>query len=170
MKPPILNLADVKLVPLKERMPTQPPGGFGRKFDGRMGEIGGPLGSQKLGYNITAVPPGMRAFPFHNHRVNEEMFFILEGSGQLRVGPDTYPVKQGDFIASLPGGPELAHQLVNTGDGELRYLAVSTRLTPEIVDYPDSGKFGVSMMGADGKPQFRQLGRREQALDYWDGE
>lgn len=170
-KPPILNLADVKMVPLKERMPTEPPGGFGHKFDARMGEVGGPLGAQKLGYNITSVPPGMRAFPFHSHRINEEMFFILEGSGQLRLGADTFAVKQGDFIANPPGGPETAHQLINTGEVELKYLAVSTRQWPEIVDYPDSKKFGVTLIGADGETRvFRHLGRAEQMLDYWDGE
>ena len=41
-----------------------------------------------LHYNLTAVPPGKRAFPFHNHRVNEEMFFILEGTGEVRIGCD----------------------------------------------------------------------------------
>ena len=49
----------------------------------------------------------------------------------------------GDIIACPPGGPETAHQLINTGEGELKYLAVSTKLSPELCEYPDSGKFGV---------------------------
>ena len=105
-----------------------------------------------LGYNITAVPPGKRAFPLHNHVVNEEMFFVLEGSGELRVGDATHPVRAGDIIACPPGGPETAHQLVNTGDAELKYLAVSTTLSPEVCDYPDSGKFGVSVYGDERTP------------------
>ena len=51
--------------------------------------------------------------------------------------------KLGDIIACPPGGPETAHQILNTGNEELRYLAVSTKPSPEICDYPDSGKFGV---------------------------
>ena len=38
----------------------------------------------------------------------------------------------------------MAHQLINTSATDvLRVLAVSTRLSPEIGEYPDSGKFGV---------------------------
>jgi uncharacterized cupin superfamily protein len=132
------------------------------------------VGAQKLGYNITAVPAGKRAFPFHNHRVNEEMFFILEGTGEVRIGEAVYPIRAGDVIACPPGGKETAHQIANTGSSELRYLAVSTRMTPDIAEYPDSGKFGVLAefpSGADGKPRtFRFVGREGNAVPYWDGE
>lgn len=47
------------------------------------------------------------------------------------------------MIACAVGGPETAHQIVNTSNAELKYLAVSTRLSPEVCDYPDSEKFGV---------------------------
>jgi uncharacterized cupin superfamily protein len=97
--------------------------------------------------------------------VNEEMFFILEGAGEVRIGDKTHPIKKGDFIAHPPGGPETAHQIVNTSEKELRYLAVSTMQSPEIADYPDSKKFGV--LRADGS---RFLGRVDQSLNYWDGE
>ena len=77
----ILNLRDVELKPL--------PGATGaaaERFEARMGAIGAAIGAKKLGYNVTAVPPGKRAFPFHSHRVNEEMFFVLEGEGEVRIG------------------------------------------------------------------------------------
>jgi len=129
-----------------------------------MGMVGMTLGSQKLGYNVTVVPAGKRAFPLHNHHVNEEMFFILEGSGEVRIGAETFPIKKGDFICCPPGGKELAHQIINTSNAELRYLAVSTKQTPEIAEYPDSGKFGVLEGG------FRFLGKEGDSLGYYDGE
>ena len=139
-----------------------------------MGQLATRLGAQKLGYNITAVPPGKAAFPFHCHRVNEEMFFVLQGSGEVRIGGERHPIRTGDVIACPPGGPEAAHQIHNTGSEELRYLAVSTRLYPEVCEYPDSGKFGLMAEyppGADGKPQgFRFVGRAGQQVDYWEGE
>jgi uncharacterized cupin superfamily protein len=131
------------------------------------------IGAKLLGYNITAVPPGMRAFPKHNHMVNEEMFFVLEGSGELHIGDATHPVRAGDIIACPPGGPETAHQLVNTGASELKYLAVSTLLSPEVCQYPDSDKFAVSVSGEGAKPgqwRFRHVGRADDAHDYWEGE
>lgn len=172
MPKPILNIADVELTPRGAGFAASGPAT--ERFDAQMGFIGPRVGAQKLGYNITAVPPGKRAFPFHNHRVNEEMFFVLQGTGEVRIGEDTYPIRSGDVIACPPGGKETAHQIINTGAEELRYLAVSTKLSPEIAEYPDSGKFGVLAelpADAEGKPQrFVYVGREGNSLDYWEGE
>ncbi len=172
MPHPILNLADVDLQPRPAAFAATGPAA--ERYDARMGSIATRLGAQKLGYNLTTVPPGKCAFPFHNHRVNEEMFFVVEGEGEIRIGDAVHPIRRGDVIACPPGGKETAHQIVNTGATELRYLAVSTKLSPEIAEYPDSGKFGVlaeSPAGADGKLQtFRFVGRESQGVDYWEGE
>src|SRR6185503_15594798 len=63
-----------------------------QSYEARLGAISTKIGAQKLGYNLTIVPPGKRAFPRHSHRVNEEMFFIIEGEGEVRVGKESYPV------------------------------------------------------------------------------
>jgi uncharacterized cupin superfamily protein len=39
-----------------------------------------------LGAMFVTVAPGKRAFPFHNHLGNDEMFVILEGEGTFRFG------------------------------------------------------------------------------------
>ncbi len=172
MVKPILNIADVKLQPRPASF--APTGPSAERFDARMGLVSALLGAQKLGYNITAVPPGKRAFPFHNHHVNEEMFFVIEGEGEVRLGEAVHPIRPGDIIACPAGGKETAHQIINTGTKELKYLAVSTRLSPEIAEYPDSGKFGVLAeypAGPDGQPRgFRFVGREDLAIGYWDGE
>lgn len=171
MHKPIINIADIQLPPRPAKLGA--PGSVADRFDVRMGEIAPRVGAQKLGYNVTAIPPGKRAFPFHNHRVNEEMFFILEGSGEVRIGAKTHPVRTGDVIACPPGGPDTAHQFINTGTADLKFLAVSTMIYPEICDYPDSGKFLVAEhpRDADGSVRgFRHIGRTDSALDYWDGE
>lgn len=172
MTKPILNISDVELQPRPAAF--APTGSAAERYDARMGMIAPRIGAQKLGYNLTAVPPGKRAFPFHNHRANEEMVFVLQGSGEIRIGEHTYPIRAGDVIACPAGGKETAHQIINSGSDELRYLAVSTKLSPEIVDYPDSGKFGVLTelpAGADGKPQrFTFVGRENESLNYWEGE
>lgn len=171
---PVLNIADARYTDLAENsrrmgaeMPTE-------RYGGRRAELGRVMGARKLGYNVTAIAPGKRAYPFHNHRVNEEMFFVLEGVGEVRIGDATFPVRAGDVIACPPGGPETAHQLHNTGDAELKVLAVSTAESPEICDYPDSGKFGVlAFFGPDkdGRPQmFAHIGRPGESRDYWEGE
>lgn len=171
MTHPIINIDQIELPPRPAAYAA--PGTAAERFDGRMGEVATRIGAQKLGYNITAVPPGKRAFPFHSHRVNEEMFFILEGTGEVRIGDARHPVRKGDFIACPPGDAETAHQFINTGVTELRYLAVSTLAYPEICEYPDSGKFLVAERprGAEGNAHgFRHIGFADSAADYWDGE
>jgi uncharacterized cupin superfamily protein len=173
MPKPILNIAEVEF--RKVGHGTNMPGAENapEKFSAQVGDIGRRIGSQKLGYNLTVVPPGKHAWPFHNHRVNEEMFFVLEGQGEVRIGHETFPIKKGDVIAHPPGGTDTAHQIVNTSNAELKYLAVSTRMMPEICDYPDSSKFAVMTMeaGTDGKPQFwRFVAREGSSLNYFDGE
>lgn len=172
MPAPIINIEDVVLEPRPAAF--APRGPAAERFDARMGFIGPRIGARKLGYNITAVPPGKSAFPFHNHWANEEMVFVLQGTGTIRIGTERHPLRSGDVVALPPGGKEAAHEIINTGNGELRYLAVSTKLSPEVCDYPDSGKFGVlaeAPPGPEGKPQvLRFIGRESQCLDYWEGE
>lgn len=174
MTRPIINIADLTYDDFGHGVKYPGAMKADDKFKAKLGAIGPKIGAQKLGYNVTVLPPGKRAFPFHSHRVNEEMFFVLEGVGQIRIGPDTHAIKQGDVIACPAGGPETAHQIVNTSaNEELKFLAVSTMSAPEWAEYPDSGKFAVinKSTGKDGKPEVsRFVGRMDQALDYWEGE
>lgn len=146
----------------------------GDRFDGKLAPVSTHLGAKKLAYNVTVVAPGKRAFPLHNHHTNEELFFIIAGQGTLRFGDQEHAVRPGDFVACPPGGPEVAHQLVNTGDEELRYLAVSTTLDTDVVQYPDSRKVGVVAGRLPGTPfqaaPFVGIYDESEQRDYWDGE
>lgn len=160
----IVNLADL---PLTHHT-------HGDKFEGRYGTVGEHIGACALGAGLHVVPPGKRAWPFHNHHVNEEMFIILDGEGSVRIGEATHPVRTGDVIAAPPGGRETAHQIINTGTRELRYLCVSTKIPSEIVEYPDSGKVaayaGKSPIETDANVTFHYRGRIDSPAEYWDGE
>ena len=121
-----------------------------------------------LGISVDIVAPGMRSCPYHLHHAQEEAFVILEGRGALRVAGEMLELKAGD-VAFLPPGPDYPHQLVNTSDAPLKYLSISTQERPEIVEYPDSGKY-LAMTGPRGKPDFARMSRRDEDLDYWLGE
>ncbi len=155
---PIINISDLTLEP----NPFPPPKNAKRTFGGKIARVSPLTGAKKLGYNYAVLEPGASIYPFHAHKVNEELFFILEGNGEVRLDDETHPIKEGDFISCLPGGP--AHQIVNSGTADLKYLSISTVEYPEIAEYPDSEKFGVL------SPDFRFLGRADQSLGYWDGE
>ena len=162
---PVINIDDVSLNEF----------GNGKSFAAKLGRIGPAIGSKGIGCMVMIVPPGKKAFPFHNHHVINELFVVLDGTGEFRFGEESYPVKAGDICAAPAGGPETAHQIVNTGDADLKYLGISDipRDDAEVVEYPDSGKFMVISQTEGGGPmsaKFRVLGRERAALDYFDGE
>ena len=165
MTRPIMNIDEVEFMEW----------GKGDRYAAKFGLISRRIGSLGLGYNLTVVPAGKRAFPLHNHRVNEEMFFIIKGSGEIRIGEESYPLREGDVVACPPGDRETAHQIINTSETEMKYLAVSTNMSPEVAEYPDSGKVGVIIeLGADenGMPKMWRLMMKDEStqVDYWDGE
>ena len=138
-------------------------------FTSRRGKISDHIGARKLGYNLTVLPPGKAQCPFHNHHAEEEMFLILEGEGELRFGTERYPIRQHDVIACPPGGPEVAHQIINTGTAPLRYLALSCLAEVETCEYPDSGKILI-VAGPRGAREVRKIFRAESSVDYYDRE
>lgn len=146
----------------------------GDNFEAWLGRIGSLIGVRKLGCQYHVVPAGKRAFPLHAHHANEEMFFVVSGEGSYRFGTEIFPIRTGDVIAAPSGDASTAHQIVNTSDAELRYLGFSTRLDPDVVEYPDSGKFSVASMvpentGLKGARIFH-MARPGTSIDYWDGE
>ena len=64
------------------------------------------------------LPPGASTTP-HHHPVTEEIYYILEGRGSMRIGDETREVGPGDAIAIPPGA---SHQITNTGSETLFFL------------------------------------------------
>ena len=118
------------------------------------------------------LKPGKRAWPYHSHYVIEEFFYVLEGEGTLRHADKEYPIRAGDFICS-PADPEQPHQIINTSDKPLSYIALSTNDHTDVFLYPDSGKYGVwhgKTRDPNDPKAFLLFARKETAVDYWDGE
>jgi uncharacterized cupin superfamily protein len=136
----------------------------GEKFESDAVRIGPLLGARDLGYSYDVVPPGKRSCPFHSHRAEEEMFFIVKGSGTLRYGNEMRKIRAGDFICGPTGGAETAHQIINDTDAELAYISVSTMMPAEVCEYPDSKKIGAFGGG------LRQMTQATDHVDYWKGE
>jgi uncharacterized cupin superfamily protein len=156
----IINIADV---PLTDR-------GNGKQFVFKAGRAGPTLGLSGLGCAVHVVPAGKKAYPFHRHHVMDELFYIVSGNGEYRFGDDVHPVRAGDLV-SAPAGSK-AHQLINTGAEDLRYLGISTMGSVDIVDYPDSGKVGIAagVKNGDFKTATYVAVGRVQKADYFDGE
>jgi uncharacterized cupin superfamily protein len=162
MSNPIINIEDLEYSEF----------GKGDQFSARRARVSANIGATKLGYSVIRLAPGKRAWPYHSHYVNEEMFYVLEGEGTLRHAGKEFPIRAGDFICS-PADPEQAHQIINTSDSELSYIALSSQDETDIFLYPDSGKYGASHRKAhdpDGPGSFLVFAQESTAVDYWDGE
>ena len=158
---PVINVADLKLEHWKQ----------GDLYEGTDVSFGSLLGLGGLGISYNEVPPGKSSCPFHNHHVEDELFFVIEGTGEYRFGPDRYPIRKGDTLGAPAGGQETAHQIINTGSTPLIYLGISTMAKTEIVEYPDSEKFLAKTNRDEGQAnRFRFIGSEHGKLDYWDGE
>lgn len=98
--------------------------------------LGAAGGSQKLYVNIDSVPPGAYSTKYHSHSQQEEFFFVLSGTGTLRLNGKESPVKPGDFFAK-PAGQNIAHTFYNSGTEPLVILDAGTTETEDTCHYPD---------------------------------
>lgn len=159
MPKPLVNLDQVEFDDIEDN-------GY---YTSRRARFSAAIGARQLGYNLTELPPGKAQCPFHSHRAEEEMFLILEGEGELRFGDQRYRIRKHDVIACPTGGPEVAHQIINTGSTTMRYLSLSNQAEVDVCEYPDSQKVGV-FADKPASARFRGLYRSTATLDYYDGE
>jgi uncharacterized cupin superfamily protein len=135
------------------------------RYAGKERSVARHIGARDLGYHLEILDPGKLSVPYHFHHHEEEMFYVLEGRALLRQGDkdgeEEIEVGPGDFIA-FPPGTGIAHQFRNPSDRPFVFLAVSTKVASEVVEYPDSDKILIGSKGL--------MLRRRPELDYWDGE
>ena len=145
----------------------------GERFAYRRKALASAANGEQLGCSFYEIPPGKRPFPYHYHTANEEAIYVVSGSGTLRTQRESFEIVEGNYVA-LPVGESGARQVTNSSDGPLRHLCISTMIEPEIIGYPDSGKFGLFA----GSAPFGSMNRRtltkflpeEAQTDYWGGE
>ena len=88
--------------------------------DGVTARMRAPLGVSSFGINAITFEPGQRN-RIHRHRVQEEVYVVLEGTLTLMVEGEPIEYVVGDVVRVAP---EVRRQLVNRGPGELRLLAL----------------------------------------------
>ena len=157
-KPPIIHVDSVETSELSH----------GDSFSAQFGRVGPLLGMNKMGCTLVELEPGKKAWPYHLHYGAEEVFIILEGSGSIRYDGSNHDIKAGDIIFT-PSGEGTAHQIVNSSNEKLRYLALSTMQSPDICYYPDSGKYGAYAFTQSGLDK-AFIAHESNAAQYWDGE
>lgn len=136
-------------------------------YDTQGARLGRGTAARKLGASVDVLAPGKVGCPYHLHHAQEEMFIVLEGSGTLRVAGERLALKAGDVVF-IPPGPEYPHQIINTSDAPLKYISISTQESPEICEYPDSGKYlAEARAGGSAERAFDMIQKSAPSLDYW---
>ncbi|NMP22822.1 cupin domain-containing protein [Sulfobacillus harzensis] len=69
------------------------------------------IGVGRVFIKVQQVVEGSASARLHSHSAQDEYYFILAGSGTLRMGRYSQPVAPGTFIAK-PTGPDLTSQIV----------------------------------------------------------
>lgn len=84
-------------------------------------------GSRHIDYRISMYQP-MAYVKRHKHKVQEQIYHVIEGEGLMEVGDIKQVVRKHDFIFVPPG---VEHSISNTGLVDLVFLVVTTPASDE---------------------------------------
>ena len=79
-------------------------------------------GSRLLDFRISRYAPNAYVQE-HSHKVQEQVYYVLEGEGMLTVGKDRHLMRPHDYVYLPPGVP---HSFTNTGTAGLVFLVITT--------------------------------------------
>jgi mannose-6-phosphate isomerase-like protein (cupin superfamily) len=114
----IRNIAEV---PWKE---------FPNHFGGALSKplvMPGNAGTRHIDYRISMYQP-MAYVEKHAHKVQEQVYHVLEGQGLMEIGGETRVVGKHDVIFLPPG---VEHSIANSGIADLVFLVVTSPVTDE---------------------------------------
>ncbi len=98
--------------------------------------LGSAAGARDIGCSRYRIQPGDRSMPLHVHADEEEIFFVLEGSGLLWQGDAVHEIAARDAIVHRAG--EEPHTLI-AGDEPLEVLAFGTGSRTRLTWLPRAG-------------------------------
>jgi mannose-6-phosphate isomerase-like protein (cupin superfamily) len=84
-------------------------------------------GAQHLDYRISMYQP-MAYVKLHKHKVQEQIYHVLDGEGLMDIGAERRVVRRHDVIYLPPG---VEHAIQNSGLVDLVFLVVTTPPTDD---------------------------------------
>ena len=117
----------------------------------------------KLDIAFYEIPPKKSGYPYHYHLKNEEVFYIISGTGKLRSGKIEREISSGDVIV-CPPGEDGAHMITNISTTEsLVYFEVDLSYDPDVIKYPDMNKVGIISENGD-----KMFFKENMGVDYYE--
>ena len=99
----------------------EPPAHYGGAFS-KMLVRPEPCGSKQLDYRVSVYQPKAYVAP-HKHRIQEQIYHILDGEGLMEIEGERTVVRRDDVIFIPPG---VEHAIYNTGMTDLRFIVVTS--------------------------------------------
>jgi mannose-6-phosphate isomerase-like protein (cupin superfamily) len=107
--------------PAASVMWDEPPAHFGGAFS-KMLVRPEPCGSKNLDYRVSVYQPRAFVAP-HRHRIQEQIYHILDGEALMEIEGERNVVRRDDVIFIPPG---VEHAIYNTGMTDLRFIVVTS--------------------------------------------
>jgi uncharacterized cupin superfamily protein len=123
-------------------------------------DLGTPAGTVGVGVTRWEIDPGKWSTPAHAELVEEEIFYVLGGSGLSWMDGETYEIGAGDCLVYLPAEEAHTHK---AGPGGLDVLAFGMRSYHAGTLLPRAGTVRMDPAWIDKSPDTRHPWEREAA-------
>lgn len=110
------------------------PDAFGGRYPGEMRFLGPELETEQVALTHRRMPAGSggKGGYGHRHKTQEEVYFVLSGRVELKLGDDVIEV---EGPAAVRVAPDTLRSVWNEGPDDAHVLIVSTRLEPGVEDH-----------------------------------
>lgn len=82
--------------------------------------LGEALGLTGCEISVNSYSAGQASGFTHTHKLNEEVYIVISGSGQFKVDEDIFPVKEGSIVRVAPAG----QRAIKAGENGLTYICI----------------------------------------------
>jgi uncharacterized cupin superfamily protein len=118
--------------------------------------------------SVYVLEPSEKHLPYHFHHGAEELLIVLDGTPVLRTPAGERTLENGEVV-HFPRGADGAHQLWNDTADRVRFVVASAGTSPELVEYPDTGKIAtMAKTPSQRGPSIWTMHFLENEVGYWD--
>jgi mannose-6-phosphate isomerase-like protein (cupin superfamily) len=101
------------------------PDAFGGQYPGAMRFLTQPLGNRQIAITHRVMPPGSggKGSYGHRHKTQEEVYYLISGTLEFKLGDDVVDVPAGSAVRVAP---EVVRSIWNEGPEDAALIIVST--------------------------------------------
>lgn len=86
-------------------------------------ETGQTLGLTGCEISLNSLPANQTSPFLHSHKLNEEVYIVIKGSGTFKVDGDEFAIEEGSMVRVAPAGK----RAINSGAAGLVYLCIQAQ-------------------------------------------